>query len=355
MIRAMLEAYRRTLEKTMAQARSMDQVVAESAIPLIENARRRRRVGRRARPPGRGRAGARADGRGPPGGPVVRRPTSRPGTGRRGTRAGRAPTAAAAAGARADELLADPELRRHDGRARDDRELARRRPGRAAAAAGSAAALRRRRRRGRRRVLALVRAPRAGGAGPRDPGPARYTRAMGATDTMEVFFELLNDGRRRRRRRADGRAHRDADPRRRQRADAARRRAGRRLVPACRQGLKMVPGDVRDLGNTYQADLIVLRPGAPQPAPRRPVPRRGRQDHLDQPDALLAGRARAAVDCRDVRTTRRSSLGHRDRDLVPDADLVRVLDLRVGGQELLDREAEPVGDLATSCRPCFTT
>ena len=36
MIRAMLEAYRRTLEKTMAQARSMDQVVAESAIPLIE-------------------------------------------------------------------------------------------------------------------------------------------------------------------------------------------------------------------------------------------------------------------------------------------------------------------------------
>jgi uncharacterized membrane protein YgcG len=37
MVRAMLEAYRRTLEKTMAQARSMDQVVAESAIPLIED------------------------------------------------------------------------------------------------------------------------------------------------------------------------------------------------------------------------------------------------------------------------------------------------------------------------------
>jgi uncharacterized membrane protein YgcG len=37
MIRAMLEAYRRTLEKTMAQARSMNQVVAESAIPLIES------------------------------------------------------------------------------------------------------------------------------------------------------------------------------------------------------------------------------------------------------------------------------------------------------------------------------
>ena len=34
---AMLAAYRRTLEKTMAQARSMGQVVEESAIPLIED------------------------------------------------------------------------------------------------------------------------------------------------------------------------------------------------------------------------------------------------------------------------------------------------------------------------------
>jgi len=37
MIRAMLEAYRRTLQKTMAQARSMGEVVAVSAIPLIES------------------------------------------------------------------------------------------------------------------------------------------------------------------------------------------------------------------------------------------------------------------------------------------------------------------------------
>src|SRR5262249_39892910 len=29
------------------------------------------------------------------------------------------------------------------------------------------------------------------------------------------------------------------------------------------KGLKMIPGDVRDLGNTYQADLVVVRPGAP--------------------------------------------------------------------------------------------
>jgi hypothetical protein len=35
-IRAMLEAYRRTMERTMTQARSMGQVVTESAIPLIE-------------------------------------------------------------------------------------------------------------------------------------------------------------------------------------------------------------------------------------------------------------------------------------------------------------------------------
>ncbi len=37
MIRAMLEAYRRTLEKTMAQARTMGEVVETAAIPLIES------------------------------------------------------------------------------------------------------------------------------------------------------------------------------------------------------------------------------------------------------------------------------------------------------------------------------
>ena len=36
MIRAMLAAYRRTLEKTMAQARSMDQVVAEAGLPWLD-------------------------------------------------------------------------------------------------------------------------------------------------------------------------------------------------------------------------------------------------------------------------------------------------------------------------------
>ena len=28
------------------------------------------------------------------------------------------------------------------------------------------------------------------------------------------------------------------------------------------EGLKMVPGEVRETGNTYEADLLVLRPGA---------------------------------------------------------------------------------------------
>ncbi len=37
MLRAMLEAYRRTLVRTMALSRSMDQVVQTSAIPLIES------------------------------------------------------------------------------------------------------------------------------------------------------------------------------------------------------------------------------------------------------------------------------------------------------------------------------
>ncbi len=29
------------------------------------------------------------------------------------------------------------------------------------------------------------------------------------------------------------------------------------------QGLRMIPGDVRETGNTYEADLVVVRPGAP--------------------------------------------------------------------------------------------
>ena len=29
------------------------------------------------------------------------------------------------------------------------------------------------------------------------------------------------------------------------------------------KGLRMIPGEVRDMGNTYEADVLVIRPGAP--------------------------------------------------------------------------------------------
>lgn len=29
------------------------------------------------------------------------------------------------------------------------------------------------------------------------------------------------------------------------------------------RGLRMIPGEVRETGNTYEADLLVVRPGAP--------------------------------------------------------------------------------------------
>ena len=62
-IRAMLEAYRRTLEKTMTLARSMGQVVAEFRHPADRDPRRRRGLGRGPGAPGRGGTGA---------GPVLR-------------------------------------------------------------------------------------------------------------------------------------------------------------------------------------------------------------------------------------------------------------------------------------------
>jgi hypothetical protein len=86
---------------------------------------------------------------------------------------------------------------------------------------------------------------------------------MGATDTMEVFFERLNDGD------VEG-AVSLMDERTEMRihvGDNARTLRGVEQVGGwflrADKGLKMVPGDARDLGNTYQADVIVLRPGAP--------------------------------------------------------------------------------------------
>lgn len=86
---------------------------------------------------------------------------------------------------------------------------------------------------------------------------------MGATDTMELFFEFLNSG--------QVQAAVDLmDERTEMRVhvgENARTLRGIEQVGGwflrADKGIKMIPGDVRDLGNTWQADLVVIRPGAP--------------------------------------------------------------------------------------------
>ena len=86
---------------------------------------------------------------------------------------------------------------------------------------------------------------------------------MGATDTMEVFFEKLNDG--------DRQGAVDLmDEKIEMRVHV---RDGFRTLRGVAQvggwflrgdaGLKMVPGEVREMGNTYETDLLVLRPDVP--------------------------------------------------------------------------------------------
>jgi hypothetical protein len=86
---------------------------------------------------------------------------------------------------------------------------------------------------------------------------------MGASDTMEIFFEKLNSGDRQGAvdlmdERAEMRVHV---------RDGSRTLRGVSQVGGwflrAETGLKMVPADVREMGNTYEADLLVLRPGAP--------------------------------------------------------------------------------------------
>lgn len=86
---------------------------------------------------------------------------------------------------------------------------------------------------------------------------------MGATDTMEIFFERLNNGDR------EG-AVALMDERAEMRVHV---RDGSRTLRGVAQvggwflradaGLQMVPGEVREMGNTYEADLLVLRPNTP--------------------------------------------------------------------------------------------
>ena len=86
---------------------------------------------------------------------------------------------------------------------------------------------------------------------------------MGAQDTTDAFFELLNADDR------DG-ALKMMEERVEMRIHVGEgvqmlkglERVGGWFLRADK-GLKMVPGDERDLGNTYQADVVVVRPGAP--------------------------------------------------------------------------------------------
>ena len=86
---------------------------------------------------------------------------------------------------------------------------------------------------------------------------------MGATDTMESFFERLNAGEREAAvslmdERVEMRIHV---------GDNARTLRGVEQVGGwflrAEPGFKMIPGEERDLGITYQADVLAIRPGAP--------------------------------------------------------------------------------------------
>ena len=103
---------------------------------------------------------------------------------------------------------------------------------------------------------------------------------MGAVDTMEVFFEKLNGGDR-----EGAVALMDEQTEMRVHVgDSVQTLRGVEQVGGwflrAEPGLKMIPGEVRDLGNTYQADILVVRPGAPS-------------QHLDASFRVEAGRITA--------------------------------------------------------------
>jgi hypothetical protein len=87
-------------------------------------------------------------------------------------------------------------------------------------------------------------------------------RPVGAVDTMDTFFELLNAGDREA---AVGLMADNAEMRIHV-GDSAQTLRGVDRVGGWflrgDSGLKMIPGEVRDTGNTYEADVLVVRPGA---------------------------------------------------------------------------------------------
>jgi ketosteroid isomerase-like protein len=86
---------------------------------------------------------------------------------------------------------------------------------------------------------------------------------MGAVDTMEDFFEKLNAGDRE----AAVALMDEQTEMRVHVGDSVQTLRGVDRVGGWflrgDKGLRMIPGEVRDLGNTYQADILVVRPGAP--------------------------------------------------------------------------------------------
>jgi hypothetical protein len=86
---------------------------------------------------------------------------------------------------------------------------------------------------------------------------------MGAVETMEDFFERLNAGDR-------AGAVKLFDERTEMRIHvpgSSRTLRGSEQVSGwflrADKGMRMIPGSVKDTGNTYEADLLVVRPGAP--------------------------------------------------------------------------------------------
>ena len=86
---------------------------------------------------------------------------------------------------------------------------------------------------------------------------------MGAVETMQEFFELLNDGERES-------AMKLMDDRAEMRVHVlgnVRTLRGLEQVSGwflrADKGLRMIPGEVRDTGANYECDLLVVRPGAP--------------------------------------------------------------------------------------------
>jgi hypothetical protein len=103
---------------------------------------------------------------------------------------------------------------------------------------------------------------------------------MGAVETMEDFFERLNGGDRQG---AIGLFDEQTEMRVHVQGNTRTLRGVAQVSGwflRADEGLRMIPGEVRETGNTYEADLLVVRPGAPS-------------QHLDATFRVEAGRITA--------------------------------------------------------------